>query len=268
VKKIGFLLLVLTLSRVAVAYAATTTTPATNQNFFFGNSASGNAALNQVLALLVGPKGDPGPAGVAGKDGFVGMNGQNGQDGLPGAPGAVGPQGPAGPAGATGPRGPAGPAGANGTNGTGGTGGGAGGTFAFADGQILVNNCQPANETVTVGVDRFFVNDTVTSNSEFRFADFKFSNIDAACSAKVLKVEINVKASGLSSGKSYQANDQILCSVNSTIAAATTGSVTTVSDSSATCSIYRGATLIGPIQLASINTLDFTGSIGFQIADA
>ena len=112
------------------------------------------------------------------------------------------------------------------------------------------------------------MNDTVTSNSEFRFADFKFSNIDAACSAKVLKVEINVKASGLSSGKSYQANDQILCSVNSTIAAATTGSVTTVSDSSATCSIYRGATLIGPIQLASINTLDFTGSIGFQIADA
>ena len=267
-KKIGFLLLVLTLSRVAVAYAATTTTPATNQNFFFGNSASGNAALNQVLALLVGPKGDPGPAGVAGKDGFVGMNGQNGQDGLPGAPGAVGPQGPAGPAGATGPRGPAGPAGANGTNGTGGTGGGAGGTFAFADGQILVNNCQPANETVTVGVDRFFVNDTVTLNSEFRFADFKFSNIDAACSTKVLKVEINIKGSGLSSGKSYQANDQILCSVNSTIAAATTGSVTTVSDSSATCSIYRGGTLIGPIQLASINTLDFTGSIGFQIADA
>jgi hypothetical protein len=126
-KKFAFLLLVLSLTRVAVAYAETNTatngTTPNQQNYFFGNSAQAAANLNQVLALLVGPRGVPGPAGVAGKDGFVGLNGQNGKDGLPGAPGAVGPQGPAGlngkdgvngVNGANGAQGPAGPAGAGG----------------------------------------------------------------------------------------------------------------------------------------------------------
>ncbi len=124
-KKFAFLLLVLSMTRVAVAYAETNTastgTNTNQQNYFFGNSAQAAANLNQVLALLVGPRGVPGPAGVAGKDGFVGLNGQNGKDGLPGAPGAVGPQGPAGLNGkdglngAPGAQGPAGPAG-NGGN--------------------------------------------------------------------------------------------------------------------------------------------------------
>ena len=117
-KKIAFLLLVLSLTRVAVAYAETNTvtnpTTSNQQNYFFGNSAQATANLNQVLALLVGPRGVPGPAGVAGKDGFVGLNGENGKDGLPGAPGAVGPQGPAGLNGKDG---------VNGTNGTNGING-------------------------------------------------------------------------------------------------------------------------------------------------
>jgi len=114
-KKVVALLLILTMSRVAVAYAATPTTTSNQQSYFFGNTAQGQANLNQVLALLVGPRGVPGPAGVAGKDGFVGLNGQDGKNGLDGAPGAVGPQGPAGADGKNGVDGRNGAAGPAGT---------------------------------------------------------------------------------------------------------------------------------------------------------
>jgi hypothetical protein len=258
VKKIGFLLLVLTLSRVAVAYAATTTAPTTNQNFFFGNSATGSAAMNQVLALLVGPKGPPGPAGVAGKDGFVGLNGQNGQDGLPGAPGAIGPQGipgATGPAGPQGAQGPAGPAGANGTNGTNGTGGG--GSVSFGDGQILVGTCQPANETVTVSVDRYF------TGTEFHFADFNFTGLNTNCGGKVITVDL-VMANTISTGKTYLANDEVVCRAT---LATPPASTTTISDANSTCTIYRSHVNQNiALRLDSVNTLDFNGAIGFQIA--
>jgi len=101
-KKFSFFLLILVLTRVGTTYAAPNDgTTLDFQNFFLGNSANPNVNVNQVLALLVGPEGQPGPAGVAGRDGFVGMNGQDGKDGLPGAPGPVGPQGADGPAGAS-----------------------------------------------------------------------------------------------------------------------------------------------------------------------
>ena len=101
-KKFSFFLLILLLTRVGTTYAAPNDgTTLDFQNFFLGNSANPNVNVNQVLALLVGPEGQPGPAGVAGRDGFVGMNGQDGKDGLPGAPGPVGPQGADGPAGAS-----------------------------------------------------------------------------------------------------------------------------------------------------------------------
>lgn len=93
-KKFAVILLVLSLTRIGVAYADSTNTT-NSQNYFFGTK-SAAANLNQVLALLVGPKGDPGPAGVAGKDGLIGMNGKDGKDGkdgLDGAPGAVGAPG-------------------------------------------------------------------------------------------------------------------------------------------------------------------------------
>lgn len=102
-KKFAILLVVLSLTRIGVAYADTTQA-ADSQNYFFGTK-SAAANLNQVLALLVGPKGDPGPAGVAGKDGLIGMDGKDGKDGkdglnglngLDGAPGAVGQAGAAG----------------------------------------------------------------------------------------------------------------------------------------------------------------------------
>ena len=259
-KKIGFLLLVLTLSRVAVAYAATTSTPVTNQNFFFGNTAAGTAAMNQVLALLVGPKGPPGAAGIAGKDGFIGMNGQNGKDGLPGAPGAVGPQGIPGATGATGPAGARGPAGANGTNGVDGTGGGNGGNVSFADGQVLVGSCQPTTETVTVSVDRYF------TGSEFHFGAFNFAGLDNACGTKILRVDL-VMGSTISSGKTYQANDEIVCKY----ALPTTPAQPTViadATSGVVCTIYRAHVNTNTaVNLYDINTLDFTGTIGFQIAN-
>ena len=99
-KKFAILLVVLSLTRIGVAYADTTKA-ADSQNYFFGTK-NASANLNQVLALLVGPKGDPGPAGVAGKDGLIGMDGKDGKDGkdglnglngLDGAPGAVGQAG-------------------------------------------------------------------------------------------------------------------------------------------------------------------------------
>ena len=86
------ILLTISLMRITLAYADTGT-PITIHSFFLGSKTSQDVNVNQVLALLVGPKGEPGPAGVAGRNGFIGMNGLNGRDGLPGAPGPVGPQG-------------------------------------------------------------------------------------------------------------------------------------------------------------------------------
>ena len=216
--------------------------------------------MNQVLALLVGPKGPPGPAGVAGKDGFVGLNGQNGKDGLPGAPGLIGPQGIPGAKGETGtagPQGPAGPAGPKGADGTNGNGGGSGGSVSFADGQILVGSCQPVAETVTVSVDRYF------TGTEFHFADFNFSGLDANCGTKVLTVDL-VMANTISAGKTYSANDEIVCRYTLPTPPAST---TTVSDLNSTCSIYRSHVNTNTaVRLDDVNTLDFTGAIGFQIA--
>ena len=90
-KKLSLLLLLVSLTRIGVAYADTTN-PATSQDYFFGTKQAA-ANLNQVLALLVGPKGDPGPAGVAGKDGLIGLNGVDGLDGAPGVAGLNGKDG-------------------------------------------------------------------------------------------------------------------------------------------------------------------------------
>lgn len=124
-KKLVIILVILTFTKMGVAYADTDA-PLTIRNFFLGSTPSGDANINQVLALLVGPQGEPGPVGVAGRDGFIGMNGEDGRDGIDGAPGSIGPQGipglsgaagAQGVAGVAGARGPAGPAGASGASG-------------------------------------------------------------------------------------------------------------------------------------------------------
>ena len=305
-KKIAFILIVLTLSRVAVAYAVTpspsptATRAANSNNYFFGNSTQSNSNLNQVLALLVGPKGDVGPAGVAGKDGFVGLNGQDGKDGLPGAPGAVGPAGPAGKDGKDGLNGVNGAPGAPGAGGGGGGGSlglfavipiatgvtdcnGLGGTkiigvdgtpnfvcngavganaysLGFADGTVALGNCQPANETVTVTVDRAF------DGEEFRFTSFNFANVSTACAGKRLSVNMKM-APTVSSPKPYAAGEQVVCTT--TIAAPTPANPTRVNDGTATCRIWRGSPLTEDtttaVTVSDVNTLDFTGAFGFQL---
>jgi Collagen triple helix repeat (20 copies) len=137
-KKLTFFVLLLLFTRALTFYAgeAGQKKTAQFQNILFGDNFISNGNDNQVLAVVIGPRGVAGPAGVAGKNGFVGLNGLSGRDGLPGAPGPVGPagaagtsgpagpagaagtSGPAGPAGAAGPQGPRGPAGTNGTSGS------------------------------------------------------------------------------------------------------------------------------------------------------
>lgn len=174
-KKFALVLLVLSLTRIGVAYADTTN-GADSQNYFFGTK-SAAANLNQVLALLVGPKGDPGAAGVAGRDGLIGMDGIDGKDGLNGLNGLDGAPGSVGQAGAggvsvlavsfTGVQGGCTAGGVrftdgagkttfacNGTNGADGTGGSGGGTttinnivsgpvtgYTYAQGAVLVGTC-------------------------------------------------------------------------------------------------------------------------------
>jgi hypothetical protein len=263
VKKFGLILLVLTLSRVAVAYAATppadtssaSSLSATNNNYFFGGGAAGTAALNQVLALLVGPKGDVGPAGVAGKNGLNGLNGVNGLPGAPGEVGATGPQGPAGKNGinglngVNGAQGPAGPAGANGT------GGGGGGNLTYGAGQIAIGTCQPTADTVTVSIDRSF------DGNEFRFFGFNFTNISTSCGGKVLNVDIKM-ASSVSSGKSYSPGDELICKYNLPSTPAATTHVTDL-----TATTCTNITQNVPLRIDAVNTLDFTGNIGFEITD-
>ena len=88
-KQLLILLTIFSLSGIGITYAASATGNDI-QNFFLGNAPLQSSNLNQVLALLVGPKGPPGVAGVAGRDGIIGMNGLNGLDGAPGATGPAG----------------------------------------------------------------------------------------------------------------------------------------------------------------------------------
>ena len=303
-KKIALILLVLTFSRVAVAYAVDTTPgadsgTATSDNYFFGDNVPSSANLNQVLALLVGPKGDVGPAGVAGKDGFVGLNGQDGKDGLDGAPGAGGPAGRDGKDGANGlpgATGPAGPAGSGGGGSGGGVGlfavipialntsdcNGLGGTkiigvdgtpnfvcngavgansysLGFADGTVALGNCQPSAETVTVTVDRAF------DGEEFRFTSFNFGNLSTLCAGKRLSVNMKM-VNPVSAGKYYLSNDQVVCT---TVIATPPANPTRIIDGSSTCRPWRGSPLIEDtttaFSVSDINTLDFTGAFGFQL---
>jgi hypothetical protein len=69
-KKLAFLLIFLSLTRVGVSYAAESVANI-NGSFFFGTS-SNNAGdvVNGVLALLIGPEGKPGLLGPEGKSAY------------------------------------------------------------------------------------------------------------------------------------------------------------------------------------------------------
>ena len=266
-KKFALILLVLSLTRIGVAYADTTN-GANSQDYFFGTKAAA-ANLNQVLALLVGPEGQPGPAGVAGRDGLNGIDGVNGIDGLDGAPGAVGERGPAGPAGpagvagATGPAGPAGPAGATGPAGPGG-----GGTIGYGQGEVSVTGCEADNRMI-VNFTREF------TGSDFVFKTFTIGNpsitdgdIKPTCELKDVAFYFKIKASGLANTSgTYIANDIVKCTYTLPAAAnwPTTNPQFTLTDSTSGFSCATTRTPSVPVLLSDLYTADYTDRIGFEI---
>jgi hypothetical protein len=296
-KKFALILLVLSLTRVGVAYADSTNS-SNSQNYFFGTK-SAAANLNQVLALLVGPKGDPGPAGVAGKDGLIGMNGKDGKDGkdgLDGAPGAVGLPGAAG-AGVlavafngnqgtcltggvkltasdgtisyvcNGRNGSDGANGANGTNGTNGTGGGGGtGSIGYGQGEFSVGACEADNKII-LGFTREF------TGTDFVFKTFTVGNptitdgdIKATCAAKVMNFYLKIKASDLANTSGhYIANDIVKCTYTLPAAAGwpTTTPQFVLDAGNTTCNTNRAPGTA--VALDEIRTSDYTDKIGFEI---
>lgn len=250
-KKIVALLLILTFTKMGVAYADTDQ-PLTIRNFFLGSTPSGDANLNQVLALLVGPQGVPGAAGVAGRDGFIGMNGQDGRDGIDGAPGLIGPQGVsgtagvAGVAGATGPEGPRGPAGSSGSSGA------TGSTVLAVVVAIGSSECSGNGGTkfVTAGVTTYACNGVAGSGSggsggttftfgqgtvqigtcdsdatvgftfptswsgtDFFLGEVKVTGVDGACIGANLKLYFKIKSTGqiFVPSSNYSLGDNLIC---------------------------------------------------------
>ena len=240
-KKFAVILLVLSLTRIGVAYADSTNS-SDSQNYFFGTKSAAEN-LNQVLALLVGPKGDPGPAGVAGKDGLIGMDGKDGvdgkdgRDGLDGAPGAVGVAGSSvisiaftGAQGnctaggvkftdgagtvtytCNGTPGANGLNGTNGTNGLNGTGGGGGG-LTYGQGVLAVGACD-ADGVIALNVQRKF------NGSDFVFSEFSFGDssitdgdVDPACSGLPISAYITISNTVTKNyQRKYQPGDVIVC---------------------------------------------------------
>jgi hypothetical protein len=227
VKKFITVLAVFSFASIGITYAASTS-PDSITSFFLGNGSISGSSMNEVLALLVGPKGDVGPAGVAGKDGFVGMNGQDGANGLDGAPGPVGPQGPAGADGKDGTNGKdgingtSGGAGANGKdvlmvalgtgdancpqggtqftsgagvvsyacNGTGGSGGQTQGN-GTPQGQGLAGftSCTGAT-TIGIGYSQAF------TGTGFRFSTVDISNLPTLCNSNNVAIYFSIKPTG------------------------------------------------------------------------
>ena len=244
-KKLTIVLLLLSLTRIGVAYADTTN-PSTSQDYFFGTKQAA-ANLNQVLALLVGPAGAPGPAGVAGKDGLIGLNGVDGLDGAPGAAGVNGKDGVDGKDGISvasaaftgaqgtctnggtkltdatgtvtyicnGANGAPGPAGANGINGTNGINGGSGGggSLTYGQGIITVGACD-TDGVVAFDVKRKY-NGTDFVFSQFTVGDSRVTDgdVDAACNTLTFSIYITIAPTvAVSSTRMYQPGDLIVCS--------------------------------------------------------
>lgn len=275
-KKIFMILVIISLTRVGVAYAADSAA-GSQQNYFFGNTSQSAANLNQVLALLVGPKGDPGPAGVAGRDGFIGMNGKDGKDGLPGAPGPVGPGGAAGAAGAgiaiaqfTGTQGSCTNGGTkfiagdgtttyacNGTNGSG--GGGGGGSIGYGAGEVSVGSC---TDTATVGLKSQY------TGSDFVFDTITVTQLNTGCASKTLSIYFKIKSSGTlkNSTGNYTLSDTVKCTYNIPVSSAWGTSPNpqlSIGSGNSTCATL--ATPLTTFLLNKISTADYTNAIGFEI---
>ena len=303
-KKFAVILLVLSLTRIGVAYADTTNY-SNSQNYFFGVK---NAAtnLNQVLALLVGPQGEPGAAGVAGKDGLIGMNGKDGLPGAPGAVGETGATGAAGPTGAsvlavafTGAQGPCliggvkftdgagtitytcnGINGSNGTNGRNGIDGkdgtGSDGTLGYGQGQVNVASCE-ADKRLVIDFTREFDGDDFTFRSvligdpTFTVGDPVTSSGDIknTCANRTLSVFFKINSADLIHKLGhYLPGDIIKCDY---VLPGATGWPTTkwqfvLTPSNTTCSTRATSTrAASTVTLDEISTADYTDKIGIEI---
>lgn len=299
-KKFAVILLVLSLSRIGVAYADSTNTT-NSQNYFFGTK-SASANLNQVLALLVGPKGDPGPAGVAGKDGLIGMDGKDGKDGKDGLDGAPGVAGVAGAAGTSvlavaftgaqgtcttggvkftdgagvvtyacnGRNGLDGATGATGAQGAPGTGGGSGGgTIGYGQGEVSVG-CETDGK-IKVNFTREFTGTDFVFNS-FTVGEYGTDgDVSTACASiagttKYLKFYFKVSSGTLANTSGhYLAGNIIKCTYQLPLATSWPTSIPqfTLTNANTTC-----ATIQTPgtaVALNEIYTADYTDKIGFEI---
>ena len=271
-KRLIVILLVLSMGKVAVAYAAETTTTA--GDFVVGSSmqpSDGNVVkdfFNPALVALIGEDGEIGPAGVAGADGLNGLNGKDGIPGIQGAPGVagqdgkdgVGIKGDPGTAGPPGPPGPPGPAGKDGENGTG-TGGG--GSLDFGFGQVTVGAC---SDSATVGLQATFTGD------DFVFETITVSDLKSACGGKPMSFFFKIKPapwSPLQSGN-YSNGDSIKCTFSSI---PTSGLVripqfaipAPLPTITTTTCVNTTQTSLPSFALNKIGTSDYTGKIGFEI---
>lgn len=256
-KKFIFILILLSMGKVAVAYAAETT-PA-SRAFIFGNTAQSADTLNQVLVLLTGKDGKPGAAGVAGARGLNGLNGIQGIPGIAGAPGvagrdgAQGIQGLQGLQGLAGAAGPAGPAGAAGTGGTGG-----GGSLSFGNGQVTVGAC---SDSATVGLRALY------TGEDFVFDTITISDLKADCAGKPLALYFKIKSTPWSPRQAgnYTNADLIKCSFSSIPPAGGAARIPQfdVSGSENICTNTTRPS--GNFRLNQISTSDYLDKIGFEI---
>jgi len=268
-KKFVILLILLSMSSVAVAYAAETRPG--SRSFISGNAVQGVSNLNQVLVLLTGKDGKPGAVGVAGPRGLMGLNGRDGIQGIPGAPGVAGKdgmQGPAGPQGQQGlqglqglqgpggPAGPAGPAGPQGLAGTGGSGGG--GSLSFGNGQVTVGAC---SDSATVGLRAMY------TGEDFVFDTITISDLKSDCAGRPLMLYLKIKSAPWTPRQvgNYTNADLIKCTFSSIPSAGGAARIPQfdISGSSSICANETNPS--GNFRLNQISTSDYLDKIGFEI---
>jgi len=273
-KKFVFILILLSMGNVAVAYAAETTTA--SRTFIFGNTAQSLDTLNQVLVLLTGKDGTPGAAGVAGARGLNGLDGIQGIPGIAGAPGVAGrdgaqgaqgiqgTQGLVGAPGPAGPSGPAGPAGAVGAVGpAGAAGSGGGGSLSFGNGQVTVGAC---SDIATVGLRALY------TGEDFVFDTITFSDLRSDCAGKPLMLYFKIKPAPWTPrlDGNYTNSDLIKCTFSSIPAAGGAARIPQFTvpapAPTATTTICMNVTQnSGPFPLNQIRTTDYLDKIGFEI---
>ena len=280
-KKFVVLLILLSMSKVAVAYAADP--KPTSRSFVSGSTVQGLSNLNQVLVLLTGKDGKPGPAGVAGPRGLMGINGKTGIPGIQGAPGvagkdgtqgATGPAGPQGLAGATGPAGADGVAGASGASGAQGAqgpagakgdrgdagGGGGGGSLSYGAGEVSVGAC---SDSATVGLKAKF------TSGDFVFDTITVNDLNTDCGGLTFKYYFEIKATGsLHNSTGEYANG---ATIECTFAIPASGTWGTnpqfsIGSGNSTCTnLTAPRSPVTTFLLNKISTADYTDAIGFEI---